>query len=165
VGELVSLDAKRLATALSSAGLNDRQVMAEVLMMLPEGFVSAYEQVYLAAYGSGAVRVSDNPRQGVKKNDVRIRSNQADRVGGVGVGKKSSASRGSVVHSGHALTVKTFADRKLRALARDIRARMGDDSGSLPRRCAGRCKRWADTEWNYCPNCGGPTETVDERGE
>ena len=159
----MSVDAKRLASALSAAGLNDRQVAAEVLLYLPETFVERYEELWHRAYGTGAVSVSDVGRSGVVKNDVRLRSNQADRVGGVGVGKKASARVTSVVHSGHAVNVKQRIDRKLRALAREIVAAMADGDAriTMPRRCAGRCARWADPEWNYCPNCGGPTQTVD----
>lgn len=160
---MTPVDAKKLAAALSAAGLNDRQVAAEVLMYLPDGFVTAYEDLWHRAYGTGAVRTSDVGRAGVVKNDVRLRSNQADRVGGVGVGKKAGASVTSIVHSGHAVNVKQRIDRKLRALAREIVAAMtdGDVRITLPRRCAGRCARWADPDWNYCPNCGGPTQTVD----
>ena len=157
-----SLDNKKLAAALSAAGLNDRQVAAEVLMYLPDGFVTAYEGLWLAAYGTGAVRVADNPRNGVVKDQPpRVSSGTTDRMGGVGVsGKKSGARVTSTLHSERALILKSRVDRKLRSLAREI-VNDVDTIISLPRRCAGRCKRWADPEWSYCPNCGGPTQTID----
>jgi hypothetical protein len=162
----VSGDAKRLASALSAAGLSSRQVAAEVLMYLPDGFVAAYERLWHEAYGTDAIRAAENPRVGVVKDQPpRTSSGTASRIGGVGAGhKKASARTRSTLHSEHALTTKHRVDRKLRALARDIQQSFTVDehtSDTLPRRCAGRCKRWADPEWNYCPNCGGPTETID----
>ena len=159
----MSVDAKKLAAALSAAGLNDRQVMAEVLMYLPEGFVGAYEKLWLDAFGTGAQGgKSPDGRVSVVKNQApRTSSGTVDRIGGVGAGKKAVVPR-DTVRSGRALSTKTWADRKLRSLAREINSRMSDDSDkNAPRRCAGQCKRWADVEWNYCPHCGGPTENVD----
>lgn len=159
----MSLDAKKMASALSAAGLNDRQVAAEVLLYLPEKFVEAYERLWHEAYGTGAVTAAANPRVGVVKDQPpRVSSGTADRMGGVGAGHKKAGARvTSTLRSERALTTKSRVDRKLRALARDIVAADGSGSDTLPRRCAGRCKRWADPEWNYCPNCGGPTETID----
>lgn len=162
---MASVDQKRLAAALSAAGLNDRQVMAEVLMYLPDGFVGAYENLWIAAYGSGAigVRTADGRVSAVKDAPPRTSSGTVDRFGGVGAGHKNPAARTtSILRNERALSTKTWVDRKLRALARELVLRMNDESDSnAPRRCAGRCKRWADVEWSYCPNCGAPTETVD----
>jgi hypothetical protein len=164
---LMGLDQKRLASALSAAGLNDKQVGAEVLWYLPDGFASAYEGLWISAFGSGAApaRTAESGRVSVVKDQPpRTSSATVDRVGGVGAGhKKAGADTRDVLRSQRALSTKQWVDRNLRKLAREIGTRMNDESDSnAPRRCAGRCKRWADVEWSYCPNCGAPTETVDE---
>lgn len=47
-------------------------------------------------------------------------------------------------------------DRKLRKLTREMRLWLSSASpGGTIHRCNGRCKRIAEPDWKFCPNCGG----------
>lgn len=155
---------RRIASALSAAGLSARGVAAEVLMMLPPGFTDAYEKVYLAAFGAAVMgtqrRDGDVQRAAVRSGSARVSSGGVDSIGVAGPQRGSGGSRVPVADE-RALAAKAWADRKLRALARDLNARLGGNGQDVvQRRCAGRCKRIGDADWLYCPWCGGPTEDV-----
>ena len=154
---------RRLASALSAAGLGARGVAAEVLLMLPPAFTEAYEQVYLRAFGAAVAgtqrRDGEAARATVRRGVARTSSGGVDHVGTAGPVTGSGGSRVPVADE-RALAAKAWADRKLRALARDLTRRMGGDGAAGQRRCAGKCKKFGDPEWLFCPWCGGPTEDV-----
>src|SRR5690349_20261840 len=52
---------QRVAEALSRAGLHERSVMAEVLMLLPSAFLTEYETLFLETWSgaSGQVSIGD----------------------------------------------------------------------------------------------------------
>lgn len=90
---------------------------------------------------------------------VRVSTNQTEVRGGA---KRSKApSPGGVdVANEAALYFKRKVDRKLRALAREMKVWLDGSAHSGQRRCSS-CKRYGDAEWLYCPWDRAPMEEVD----
>lgn len=154
---------QRVAEALGRAGLSDQAVAAEVLLLLPVDFVDQYERLFLAAWKAPGTRETAQPSEaGVaspRATKWRTASGQTETRGAASTRGRP---RGRGIQAGdlRAQSTKEWADRKLRKLARDIRSRLADEDVGV-RRCTGRtCRRLAEDTWNYCPNCGAPTEDV-----
>lgn len=156
---------RRRGLALSAAGMSEQQVAAEVLLLLPSEFLDAYEQVFLAAWGGPGVsgpRPADPESAASPARPTRWRtsSGQTETRGAASTKGRARGGGGVSVRDIRAQATKEWADRKLRKLARDVRTRLQDEAGGI-RRCTGsRCRRLAEDTWNYCPNCGAPTEDV-----
>lgn len=151
---------QRLARALTVSGMNDRAVAAEVLLLLPGQFLDEYEALYLATWpiGSG-VRIGDADAESPVATKWRTSSGQVETRGTASPKGSGSTSKGLGPKDSRAEATKDWADRRLRKLAREIRDRMSDDAGVGVRRCTGtKCRRLAESEWNWCPSCGSPTE-------
>lgn len=160
-----SLFRQKLAEALSRAGLSDKAVAAEVLLLLPTDFLNEYESLWLRTWGapgmSGGVRIGDENAESPAALKWRTSSGQVETRGTASKKGAGSTVKGLGVKDMRAAATKDWADRKLRKLARDIRLRLSDEEGRV-RRCAGsRCRRLAEDTWAYCPTCGAPTEEVD----
>ena len=156
---------QRLAKALSAGGLNDKAVAAEVLLLLPEQFVTSYEELFLGVWKapglSGGVRIGDAEAESPQALKWRTSTSQTETRGTASPKGSGSTVKGLGIKNTRAEATKDWADRKLRKLAREIRARMADEDAPL-RRCTGRkCRRLAEDTWNYCPNCGAPTQEDD----
>lgn len=157
---------QRLASALSQGGLSDRSVAAEVLLLLPAEFVDQYESLYLRVWGapgmSGGVRIGDVDAESPTALKWRSSTSQTETRGTASKKGAGSTVKGLGVKDTRAERTKDWADRQLRKITREIKARMTDDGDEPTRRCAGaRCRRIADVTWNYCPNCGAPTQEED----
>lgn len=137
-------------------------VEVEILRLLPGGFVSAYEEICLRAFAvlrgttSGDTSVGVSPGKAVR---ARVSTGQVETRSGAHNRKRQGLSQRGVVSDERALRLKARMDRKLRALAREMR---GVDEGvrNELRRCT-RCRTFAEGDWNYCPRDGAPTEQVD----
>lgn len=151
--------------------------------LLPEGFVSAYETLVSRALNDGsgmdghAVSESSEGRGGIGKADgsggIRWRndSGQSDTVGGGGYGRAirgkaqvkvvGKTSRG--MRDERLWRVRVLVDKRLRQMGREIAAALeGVDTRIAGRRiCGGRCRRLGQTDWNFCPNCGGQMREMD----
>lgn len=153
---------QKLAEALSRGGLSDQAVAAEVLLLLPGEFLDQYESLFLQVWGppgmAGGVRVGDVQAESPVAVKWRVNSSQVETRGTASLKGRGSVSKGMGVKDLRAAATKEWADRKLRKLGREIRARLSDDEGGI-RRCTGKkCRRLAEDTWNYCPQCGAPTE-------
>lgn len=153
---------QRVAKALSAAGLSEQQVAAEVLLMLPEAFLTAYEVLFLETWQKvgGGVVIGDVDAENPTATKWRVSTNQTETRGTASTKGRGSISKGLGIKSTRAQVTKEWADRKLRKLAREITMRMTDQDDEAVRRCAGKCRRLAENTWLYCPNCGAPTEEV-----
>lgn len=151
---------QRLAEALSRGGLNEQQVAAEVLLLLPEQFLTAYEVLFLEAWQKvgGGVRIGDPDAEVPVALKWRTSSSQVETRGTASPKGSGSISKGLGVKSTKAAATKEWADRQLRKIAREINARMSDDTSPVRRCAGGRCRRIAESTWNYCPACGSPTQ-------
>lgn len=129
-------------------------------MLLPEQFVTEYEVLYLETWqkASGAIRIGDPDAENPVPLKWRTSSGQVETRGMASKKGAGSTSKGLGIKSDRAAATKDWADRQLRKIAREIRARLSDED-SVMRRCSGaRCRRIADTTWAYCPACGSPTQ-------
>lgn len=157
---------QRLQRALSQGGLSDRSVAAEVLLLLPAEFVDQYESLYLRVWGapgmSGGVRIGDPDAEVPVALKHRTSTSQTETRGTASPKGRGSTAKGLGVKDTRAVATKDWADRQLRKITREIKARMTDNGDDPTRRCSGaRCRRIADTTWNYCPACGAPTQEED----
>jgi hypothetical protein len=139
---------RRLAEVMSSAGVNFNRVAIEILYMLPPVFVEAYGETFTRALGSadsgaqargkGQERTADLARAKVKK------------TGGQGKRYKQIY----VIKDERALETKLKADKRLRALARDMRLMLkGEEDAGSKARCGG-CSGFVSSDWRFCPACG-----------
>lgn len=150
---------QRLMKALAQGGLNERAVMAEVLMLLPESFLTAYEVLYLDAWQrvSGSLSYGDENAEVPKATKWRTSTTQTETRGTASPKGSGSISKGLGVKNVRAEATKQWVDGRLRKLAREIEARMSDQDTPM-RRCTGtRCRRIAENTWAFCPACGAPT--------
>lgn len=155
---------QKLAEALSRGGLSDQAVAAEVLLLLPSDFVDAYEVLFLESWGNGpghgSVRIGDVDGESPVATKWRTSTNQVETRGTASTKGRGSTSKGLGPKNSRAAATKQWADRRLRKLAREIQMRLSDEDAPQ-RRCAGKCRRMAEDTWNYCPNCGAPTEEME----
>lgn len=138
---------------------------AEILEVLPEGFVFQYTALWLQGAG---ISVGGVPGLGkvVEPNVVakarrvtRVSTNQTETRGGAKQSRSDSV--GGVDFANEAyVNYRRRVDGKLRKLAREIRSFRGDRVKAGVRRCSA-CKRFGDDEWVYCPWDGQRMEEVD----
>lgn len=168
------VDRDKLISALrtSGLGLDAFSVEREVLRYLPEGFLLQYELLWLRAYGAagGAGERRADPDAAVvgTRRVVRTSTGQTETRGGAHAGHRAPGTGTKVtVRDDRAFRAKQRADRKLRAIGRDIADELGLMSGgggverAGVRRCTRpTCRKWAEESWTYCPWDGAPTEEV-----
>jgi hypothetical protein len=145
---------RKLADALADAGVGSRRVAIELLYLLPDSFVAAYEQLFHETFSLGD--------EG--KGQANERQADLGRAKGSGAGSGSGSRKGSVfpVKNEKKLDQKAWVDRKLREIARKISSGEVEDEGrykcgqrtSQARRSAGGCGKWNEKNWIYCPYCG-----------
>lgn len=133
-------------------------------MLLPEQFLAEYEVLYLETWqkASGSISVGDENAEHPVPLKWRTSTNQTETRGMASKKGAGSTSKGLGHKNARAAATKDWADRQLRKIAREIRARMSDEDSVLRRCSGGRCRRIADATWLYCPACGAPTQ--DETG-
>lgn len=136
---------------------------------LPDGFVNAYEQLLGQAFSAAAMSVKgqeqiDIPGVGKGKNGLgSVRSGMTE-VRSVHRSPPRAAS--SVIGSEIAMQFRSSMDRKIRKITREMRFFLdkanGEKGVNPQRKCSGRCKKFGDGDWMYCPWCGGPMSEIDQ---
>ena len=133
----------------------------DLTALLPEDFVFRYELLCMRVFGRAVLsRGGSGDRVVVHgaRRVTRVSTGQTETRGG--------ARRNGVVHTDGvevndaALRMKRRIDRKLRLLARDMKAWMGDDNARAGVRRCSRCNRYAEDTWTFCPWDGAPTEEM-----
>lgn len=158
----------RNAGARDDAG-NAAEIVAA---FLPGGFLHAYERVIVAAYGTrnlGSGKPADlNALVGVGRRSGGLEATKTKTPDVRGGAAHASKSGGSVVpiRSERAWNYRAKVDRRIRQLGRDMvdfLASLDDPKAihTAQRRCAGRCGKFGDGDWNYCARCGGPMREAD----
>jgi hypothetical protein len=143
-------------------GLMGVDVAREVLRLLPSGFLREYEGLCLRAFSplNGVSQGSpDAAVAAARPTRARTSTGQTETRGGAHNHKRQGLSTRGVIKSEAAVMLKRRIDRKLRQLARDIRAEEDQPRNEM-RRCT-RCRTFAEGDWLYCPRDGAPTEQVD----
>lgn len=138
-------------------------VEVEVYRLLPSGFLREYEGLCLRAFLPLNGTPGGDPSVGVAEGRaVRVRTStgQTETRGAAHNRKRQGLSQRGVVGDERALRLKDKIDRKLRALAREIRGVENGEVRNEMRRCS-RCRTFAEGDWLYCPRDGAPTEQVD----
>ena len=155
----------RIERLVTDSGLVQQKTFKVVTyrdVPIPEAIVDAYETLYLAVYGSDALRIGDdNAIHGSGKAERgRTRSDQIETRGGAIQKKKLSASRKDVIKHGPSYAYKVKVDKRLRKMAKEIQAfvaRVEVPNGYY--RCTA-CKRIGEDDWKHCPRCGELMEHV-----
>jgi hypothetical protein len=133
----------------------------DLLRMLPPVFLGSYEELVLRCFPVLRGEVEKDPNSAVAEGRalrVRTSTGQTETRSGAHNARRSGLSQRDPLGSERAIRLRARIDRKLRALAREINA-AGERRDQL-RRCT-RCRKFADTDWLYCPRDGAPTEQVD----
>jgi hypothetical protein len=156
-----------------SGGLTASQLGVEVLYLLPDEFVDIYSWVFHRALrvgdqaisgaqeGKGSVgkaRGNDGKGTVLGSDSAMGRRGHGESKGGPGGGRELTP----VIGNEKALAMKTFMDKELVKIGREVRMMgMARDDSELERagmRCKGRggrgCGRYMQARWNYCPECG-----------
>jgi hypothetical protein len=147
----------------------------DVWKMIPPAFIEAYEALWVGCFkndvhplsgsgeevgrstGAGSIRWRTNSGQ-VDTVGTKVKSGSGRSGGGKTVGKTSAALRDERL-----FREKGLIDKRLRRLARDILAILDPKGAQVERqrRCTGSCKRLGQSDWLFCPNCGGPMAETD----
>lgn len=149
----------RLAEIMSSAGLGYNQIALEILYLLPKDFVEKYIELFEKALGpTGGKAPGDTmAREGELGRAHTVTRKKGEMVGaGAGAGGKRYK-KIFVVRDERALELKGRIDRRLRAIARDIRVgievQAGEKVGETAKQC-GKCGRIYVMNYNFCPQDG-----------
>lgn len=155
-------DKRKLADALADAGVGSRRVAIELLYLLPDSFVAAYEQLFHEALSLGDEGKGE-------QNDEQAR---VGRSKGSGASSGSSSRKGSVfpVKNEAKLEQKNWVDRQLRKLARTMaegvvvedRVKCGQRTERLRKSKMG-CGKWMEQGWKFCPSCGLDNSTAEAK--
>lgn len=149
--------------------LADMDELLIVLRGLPKDFLFVYLMLMDATYGEGSLgsgpgyRDDEIPGTGRQVNpwpltSVAPQSGQAAHKKFVGKSK-------DFVRSQKNSDLKDRTDRRLRKLTRELKYELSGHTGQKEpkaiRKCSGKCKKIGESEWLYCPRCGGPMVEVD----
>jgi hypothetical protein len=153
--------ARRLTEIFAAAGMKSNRAALELLYLLPDSFLSAYEEVFdraLKLDGSSATgALKDAAELGKAKGGTSATTGKKTQLSG-GAGKKYKLYW--TVKNDAALELKHSLDKKLRRLAREIRQDLADSDvmaagGKVEGKCrCGRCGQIMNRDWNFCPGCG-----------
>lgn len=152
---------------------DDRTSSAELTArFMPAGLVDLYERLLAEEFGAqrlGSSRPGDPyALVGVGRASGGLRatkSGQADIRAGARRGKGPAPA--VPLRSERAMHYRTKVDRRLRKIVVELRSYLAslDDPAAVPlpvvRQCVGKCKKFGDTDWLYCPRCGGPMSEMD----
>lgn len=148
------LRAELMRALRDAGGLDPFALEREVLDALPEDFVFRYEMLWLRVYGRRQPGV-DNPVASARRV-TRVSTNQTETRGPAK--PRTGPMIPGVVGNEAALLFKQRLDRKLRTLAREMRAWLDRDTVKAGVRRCTKCRRYAEDTWVYCPWDGSPTE-------
>lgn len=147
----------RLAEIRASAGVPHSQISMEVLYFLPKGFLDSYAELFSKAVKSDGGSNAQGERAA---QDGELGKAQVKGPGGA----KTNGRRYKktfVVLDERALELKTRIDKRLRLLAKLIRAELDLSAAEHKRlaearkaeQCSG-CRGFLQDGWRYCPLCG-----------
>lgn len=151
--------------------------------LLPDQFVTAYEALHVLALNDGTG--SENHPLSGRADEVGVATGKDH--GGKGprrgsmdtyLKNKTGPARSKKVGktsrflgNERAWHGKRRIDKRLRKMAKEILLMVDDlqnggtgrvKEADLFRVCSGRCKKFCEDSWKFCPNCGGPTREMDK---
>lgn len=144
----------------------------DTVRMMPGQFVDAYEAMVAAAFNSGGgmdgvagVSVGElGKADGRAQGQWRVSSSDVTTIGTVAATSvKQVGKTARTMRDERFFRLKVKIDKRLRGIAREVLASLNaTDLNSCLRVCSGRCKKIGDSEWIYCPRCGGPMAELDD---
>lgn len=142
--------------------------------ILPESFVAVYEALWVRALDSGD-GTSNHPLSGrgaelempggKATGQWRVSSGETTTVGRKnGPELKTVGKTARTMRDEAAFRLRTKIDKRLRQMAREIGAFLDGQEVKIAayRICTGKCKRFGDKDWTYCPNCSAPMREVEK---
>lgn len=147
----------RFTDLMAGAGVGYNQIAKEVFYFLPQDLLDVYAEIWhkgLAGKDDGGV----GARGDATAEQARVGKASGKGLQGLGGAKRKTHKKYWVIADEDALALKDKADKRIRALARDLRRELeglnkGEGLDDADRRCAG-CGRLIQVAWNYCPNDG-----------
>ena len=139
---------RRFTDLMASAGIGTHQMAQEVLFHLPRDFVDLYEELFYRAFGGKDDGGVNARGQSAAENGILQKGKTAARKG---VGKRYK--RHWIIADENAVSLKEKVDKRLRALAREVRLELEGEERAEGRRCA-ECGRMLGAGWKYCSSCG-----------
>lgn len=155
---------QRVTTAMAAAGLPQSRIDLEVLYMLPQTFLRAYQRLFIEALGDARETLPGNSQDaalGKPKSISRYRGEMPAPHGG---GKRFRTNW--VIKSEQAFDAKKSIDRRLERLAGVIAETMGSRDAVMLQ-CSSCLLRLEDAQamlpikMRFCPRCG---VKLDDRG-
>lgn len=167
---LVQLQAERMADQkftemMAAAGVHPDRMALEVMYWLPKDFLDLYQELYIRALRNTDGGTGERGKAAQETADLA----KAKRKTTGGGGKKFK--RYWVIADETVLDMKTKVDKRLRAIARDMRGeleeldfhREREEKSTRQERsklnspvisACPECKIIVSKVWNYCPKCG-----------
>lgn len=152
---------RRFTDMMSSAGVSHGRMAQELLYFLPRDFVNIYSEVFYQAYGGsdtggngGSTSMGEN-----RVEQAAVGKASGKGLQGLGGAKRKTYKKYWVIADENAVEIKEKADKRLRALARDMRLGIAEkvEAGEGRLTCNG-CRRFLEVGWGFCPNCGSRTD-------
>lgn len=163
-----------IAELLASGGVSYDRAALELLYYIPDTFKHAYTEVFYEAFAGTDGNLDARGRQGAETAAL-------GRASGKAAGK-TTAKRGTFfIQNELVLEIKDRADKRLRALARDMRRDLDEvrstqvskdksgagvyarqqvdediragNNGQLRAVCD-RCRKFVSSDWQWCARCG-----------
>jgi hypothetical protein len=156
---------KRLAEIMSSGGLGYNQISLEILYLLPEEFIGRYIWLWEKALGPAGSGEAAG-RQAARNGGLGLARTRTEKKGVVPTGASPTQKKwkrmGLSVRDEKALELKDRIDRRLRAIARDIRAY--EVEGMMAKQQTAQCiscRRMGDPNWKFCPYDGSLMNVIE----
>jgi len=169
---------QRMGRQARSVGTGSDLLSVDLLRTLPVVFLDYWERILLLTYTDSALMVKSSgsgrdigiPGTGKGSGGLgAVKSETPDVMDVYRTGQSSSVSS-SPFRSELALSAKSRVERKLRRLGREMKLfvdsleraeAQGVGLTKVMRKCRGKCKKFGDGDWVFCPWCGGPMSELD----
>lgn len=144
----------RLTEIFASSGIGTDRAAMELLYLMPKDFLQVYEELF-----ERALKLGGGSATGSLKETAEVGKANAGRSGDRGTrpmvtdGKRYK--QYWVVKDDNALEIKKGLDKRLRRIAREIRAEMNTgEGGARGRDGCSRCGKMMADGWLFCAWCG-----------
>lgn len=176
---LVHMQAERMAKSrftdlMASAGVGYNQIAKEVFYFMPQDLLDVYAELWHAGV-AGKDDGGTGARGAADAEQARVGKASGKGLQGLGGAKRKTHKKYWVIADEDMLAIKDRADKRMRTLARSLRAEMEEvrsarrnGSEVVERveamRC-GDCGRILQAGWKFCPNDGTSNSMGEGSGE
>ena len=144
----------RFTEMMASAGVGASQMALQLMFFLPKEFRDTYEDLWHRAY-AGKDDGGVNARGSADAEAAIVGKASGKGLPGLGGAKRKTYKRYWVIADDQAVELKVRIDKRLRAMAREIRQELaaGERLNTAITSCE-VCGRRARSDWSYCPYDG-----------